>query len=317
MALRTLLLASGLAACCAMTVYNPPNAGVALDAVEKALGNIINSPHLSKEQLAQAKKVATDVEKTVEYLATPEGVKLSKEARAIQVTASIKELQGLQSDWMKAAGASRKTDLLKKLKDKQAELAKDKKMLKVINLEKALAEKKLALQKLIDMKQNEKSQKQQKEAAKEAEAQQEMVANVLKVAKTLKDAKPSAAKPVDAEKLKSALNYLEGRIKTVGDSIAKLDAADKKHEDELKITVDRKMPVQDAADPLAKSQGIIKMLMKKEHRQYEKARAGLNNELNELRQGVASIKKGDVSGLTKVMGHMQSEMQAKSHKFLY
>jgi len=315
MALRTLLLASSIAACCSLTVYNPPNAGVALDAVEKALGNIINSPHLSKEQLTQAKKVATDVEKTVEYLATPEGMKLSKAARGAKVTASIAELQGLQTEWMKAAGSSHKSDLMKQLMDKKAELAKDQKMLKVINLEKALAEKKLALQKLIDMKQGEKSKKEQQDAAKEAEAQQEMVANVLKVAKTLK-----GAKPAESDQLKSALTYLDGRIKTVKDSIAKLDAEDKKHEDELKETVDKKMPVKDASDPLAKSQGIIKMLMKKEHRQYEKARAGLNNELKELNQAVASIKKGDVSGLTKVMGHMQSEMkslQAKSHKFLY
>ena len=39
------------------------------------------------------------------------------------------------------------------LQDKQAMLAKEEKMLKVINLEKKLAEKKLALEKLVEMKQ--------------------------------------------------------------------------------------------------------------------------------------------------------------------
>jgi len=316
MFMRVLLLASGLAACSSVAVYNPPNAGVMLDTLEKALSNIINSPHLSKEMMGKAKKVSADVEETVAYLETVDGKKLSKEARGAKVTAAIKELQGLQEDFQTAAVSSR-SDLLKKLKAKQEELVKDQKMLKVINLEKALAEKKLALQKLIDMKQNEKSARAQKEAEEEAAAQQEEVANVLNVAKTLKDVKPSAAKPADAEKLKSALKFLDGRIHTVSDSVAKLDAEDKKHEDDLRSTVNEKMPVKDASDPLAKSQGILKMLMKKEHRNYEKARAGLQNELNELHQAVTSINKGDAAGLTKVMSHMQGEMKAKSHKFLY
>jgi len=319
MFLRVLLLTSGIAACSSLSVYNPPNAGVMLDALEKALSNIINSPHLSKEMMGKAKQVSADVEKTVAYLESVEGKKLSQEARGAKVTAAIKELQGLQEDFQTSAVSSR-SDLMKKLKAKQEELVKDQKMLKVINLEKALAEKKLALQKLIDMKQNEKSAKAQKEAEKEAAAQQEMVANVLNVAKTLKDVKPSAEKPADAEKLKSALKFLEGRTQTVSDSIAKLDAEDKKHQDDLKATVNEKMPVKDASDPLAKSQGILKMLMKKEHRNYVKARAGLQNELNELHQAVTSINKGDSVGLTKVMSHMQGQMkslEAKSKKFLY
>jgi len=283
------------------------------------LGSIINSPHLSKEMMGKAKKVSADVEKTVAYLETVEGKKLSEEARGAKVTAAIKELQGLQDEF-EAAAVSSKADLLKKLKAKQEELVKDQKMLKVMNLEKALAEKKLALQKLIDMKRNEKSAQAQKEAEKQAAAQQEMVANVLNVAKTLKEVKPSAAKPADAEKLKGALKFLEGRVHTVSDSVAKLDAEEKKREDEMKATINQKMPVKDANDPLAKSQGILKILMKKEHRNYEKARAGLENELTELNQAVTSINKGDAAGLTKVMTHMQGQMkslQAKSKKFLY
>jgi len=324
MSLRALLLISGIVACRSVAVYDPPNAGVMLDALEKALGNIISSPHLGKDQLVQAKKVSSDVETVVKELESAEGKKLSKEARASKVTAAIKELQNMQEDWQKKADAvinTRKSDLMKQLEAKKAELVKDQKMLKVINLEKALAEKKLALQKLIDMKQNEKSEKARQEAEKEAAAQQEMVANVLKVAKTLKDAKPSAAtKPADAEKLKGALTYLEGREKSVSDKLAKLDAGEKKQQDELKATVEKKLPVKDGNDPMAKSQGILKMLAKKEHRQFLKNRAGLQNELNELHEAVTSIQKGDASGLTKVMSHMQGEMkslQAKSHKFLY
>lgn len=317
---RALVFASGLVASSAATVYNPPNAGVALDALEKALSNVINSPHLSKAQLVQAKKVSADIEKTVSELETAEGKKLSKEARGAKVSAAIKELQGMQADWQKAADAKiadRKADLMKKLKEKQAELIKDQKMLKVINLEKALAEKKLALQKLIEQKQNKANDKARQEAEKEAAAQLEQVSNILKIAKDMK-AKP--AKAEDAKKVKDAATYLETRAHAVSDSLAKMDAEEKKREDEVKSAVSKKMPVQDQNDALAKSQDILKMLLKKEHRAYEKSRAGLANQLKELHEAAQSLKKGDAEGLAKVMSHMQSEMktaQAKSHKFLY
>jgi len=324
MSLRVVLLASIVAAVSAVTVYNPPNAGVALDAVEKALANIVKSPHLTKLQLDQAKKVAANVEKTVEELESPNGQKLSKEARSAKVTASIKELQDLQANWQKAAAstiADQKASLMKQLQAKEAELKKDQKMLKVINLEKALAEKKLALQKLIDMK-NEKAKEAsaQQDLQKQAAAQKEMVANLASAAKSMKDTKSSDAKAAVGDKLKTVLAYLEGRVHDVNDKLAKLDAAEKKHEAEVNELVGKKAPVQDGKDPLAKGQGILKMLLKKEQRQYKKAKAPLQNELRQLNDAVASIKKGDVSGLTKVMTQMQGEMKsldAKSHKFLY
>lgn len=302
MSLRVVLITALCALCSALTVYNPPNAGVALDTIEKALDKIINSPHLTKTQLAEAKKVSANVEKTVAELESPEGMKLSKEARASKVTASIKELQQLQTKWQKLNIVD-KADLLKKLKAKEEELAKDKKMLKVINLEKALAEKKLALQKLVEM-------KSAGEAQKQAAAKQEMVAKVLNVAKTLKDGK-------SGDQIKTVLTYLEGRQHDVTASLAKVDAAEKKHDAELSSLVRNKAPVQDSKDPLAKGQGLIKMLLKQEHRKFQKERVTFQSELKELHQAITSIKKGDVAGLTKVMAHMQGDMDAKSHKFLY
>lgn len=308
--MRVVLLTSIVAACSGVTLYNPPNAGVALDAVEKALANIVSSPHLTKTQLLQAKKVAADVEKTVEELESAAGKKLSQAQRGAKVTASIKELQDLQENWQKTAQAtidSKKADLEKQLKDKEAELAKDQKMLKVINLEKKLAEKKLALQKLIDMK----NAKQSAAAAeKEAAAKQAEVEKVVNAAKSLKDAKS----------LKTVTSYLDGRVKDLTATLAKLDASEKKREGEIKALVSVKAPVKDEKDPLAKGQGVLKMLLKKEHRQFEKNRAALLAELKEMHQAQESIKKGDVAGLTKVMTQMQGEMknlEAKSHKFLY
>jgi hypothetical protein len=322
MALRAVLMTSIVAVCSAVAVYNPPNAGNALDAIERALTQIVSSPHLTKTQLSSAKKVAADVEKTVTELESPKGKMLSKEAKAAKVTASIKELQDLQADWQKAASqkvSDRKAELMKELQAKEAELAKDKKMLKVINLEKQLAEKKLALQKLVDMK-NEQAAAQATE--KQEAAQQEMVANLLKAAQSLQAPKGAAKQATDnkATKLRGVQTYLEGRMHNVTDSIAKLDANEKKKEAELKSAVAAQVPANGKTDAIAKGQGLLKVLLKKEHRNYQKTRATLKSEEHELAEAVTSIKKGDGAGLAKVMNHMQGEMkslQAKSHKFLY
>merc|ERR1719327_1045319 len=106
----------------------------------------------------------------------------------------------------------------------------------------------------------------------------------------------------------------------VTDSLKKLDDAEKKREAELTEAVAQKAPVKDGGDAIAKGRSLLHILMKKEHRNFEKTRATLKSELNELSEAVKSIQKGDGAGLAKVMGHMQGEMkalQAKSHKFLY
>jgi len=298
-------------------VYSPPQATKALDDVEKALAQITHLPHLTKAQLSDAKKVSADVEKSIAELESPAGQKLSKEARNAKVTASVKELENLQTTWSKSADvaiADRKAALEKELKDKEAELEKDTKMMKVLTLEKKLAEKKLKLQNMIDAKNTEQAKRQ---AAKEAAEQQAMVSTVMDLAKNMKTAKD---KTVVADKLKPVMSYLESRKKTVSDSLAKIDAEEKKSEAEINALTSTKIPVKDGKDPLAKSQGMLNMLAKQEHRAYLKARAPLQSELKELSEAVDGIKKGDVAAISKVMGHMQNEMkslQAKSQKFLY
>jgi len=298
-------------------VYSPPQAAKALDDVEKALAQITHLPHLTKAQLSDAKKVSADVEKSIAELESPAGQKLSKEARNAKVTASVIELESLQTTWSKSADvaiADRKAALEKELKDKEAELEKDTKMMKVLTLEKKLAEKKLKLQNMIDAKNAEQAKRQ---AAKEAAEQQAMVSTVMDLAKNMKTAKDKTAV---ADKLKPVMSYLESRKKTVSDSLAKIDAEEKKSEAEINALTSTKIPVKDGKDPLAKSQGMLNMLAKQEHRAYLKARAPLQSELKELSEAVDGVKKGDVAALSKVMGHMQNEMkslQAKSQKFLY
>jgi hypothetical protein len=305
-------------------------AGNALDSIEAALTAVVNNKHLSAAQLKSAKTVAASVEATVTELESAKGKQLSKEARAAKVTAAIKELQDLQDEWQKAATqavSQKKADLMKQLASKEAELAKEQKMLKVINLEKALAEKKLALEKLVEMKNARERDGAQQQAQKEAAERQEMVSNVLNMAKSLQAAqgKPvstahAAAKVTDGKPamLKTVLAHLESRMNNVTASLEKIDAAEKKHEAELKDAM--KAPKNGTTDAIGKGASLLKILLKKEHRQFDKSRAALKTEYKELHEAVTSIKKGDVAGLTKVMAHMQGEMkalEAKSHNFLY
>lgn len=330
MALRLVAVACLAVVSSSMTVYDPPEAGPALDAVEKALASIVGNPHLPASMMAAAKKAVANVEDTVHFLETAKGKALTKEARGAKVMSAIKELQDLQSTWSKAAEsqvADKRADLEKQLKEKQAALAKDMKMMKVLNLEKALAEKKLALQNLIEKKAND---AKGKEDAKAIAAREEMISNVLKMAKDIQSSKTKDATMTHAVKdvaktnpklLATVNTYLEGRMKTLSESMATIDASQKKREAEITATLGAAAPGDKAnAEELKKSKAILTMLMNKEARNNKKLKAGLQSEYTELHHAVESIKKGDVAGLSKVMTHMQSEMknlQAKSHKFLY
>merc|ERR1740117_1973718 len=280
--------------------------------------------------MAEAKKAVANVEDTVHYLETKEGKALSKAERGAKVMSAIKQLQDLQSSWQKASTnsiADRKASLMKQLKDKEAELVKDKKMMKVQNLEKALAEKKLALQKLIEQKQNAAASKESEKATKE---QDDMVANVLEMEKTLATTKGVSSKMSDAVKkatenkpklLATVSTYINGRMAILSANMKQIDDAQKKREAEIKATLGgdaagaAKTPAE--KEEMKKSEAILTMLMKKEARNGKKMRAGIQSEYNELASAVTSIKTGDVKKLSEVMQHMQTAMKAKSQKFLY
>jgi len=330
MALRAVLFACLAVASTSVTVYDPPEAGPALDAVEKALASIVSNPHLPKAMMAEAKKAVANVEDTVHFLESKEGKALSKAERGAKVMSAIKQLQDLQSSWQKASTVSiadRKAALMKQLKDKEAELVKDKKMMKVLNLEKALAEKKLALQKLIEQKQNAAATK---ESEKETKEQDDMVANVLFMERTLASAKGASAKMSDAVKkatedkpklLATVSTYINGRMAILSSNMKQIDDAQKKREAEIKATLGGDAAgaakTKEEKEEMKKSQAILTMLMKKEARNAKKMRAGLQSEYNELSSAAAEIKKGDLQKLAEVMQHMQGEKKAKSGKFLY
>merc|ERR1719424_1547502 len=279
--------------------------------------------------MAEAKKAVANVEDTVHFLETKEGKALSKAERGAKVMSAIKQLQDLQSSWQKASTnsiADRKASLMKQLKDKEAELVKDKKMMKVLNLEKTLAEKKLALQKLIEQKQN----------AAATKEQDDMVANVLDMEKTLMTEQHVGTKTGASVKMSDAVKkatankpkllatvstFINGRMAILAANMKTIDEAQKKREAEIKATLGgdaagaAKTPAE--KEEMKKSEAILTMLMKKEARNGKKMRAGLQSEYNELSSAAAEIKKGDLQKLSEVMQHMQTEKKAGSKKFLY
>jgi len=324
MSLRVVSFSFLVALASAATLHNPP-----LDALEAALKKIVNNPHLTAAQLKSAKSVSVSVEKTVAELESAKGQLLSKEAQGAKVTSAIKELQGLEDQLQKAAtqvASEKKTDLMKKLANEEEELAKEQKKLKVINLEKKLAEKKLVLEKLVETKNVQAQAGAKQEAQKEAAAQQKMVADVLGVAKNVQSAQGksssmthAAAKVAGgkAAMLKVVLVHLEDRMHNVTATLAKLDSAEKNAA--IKSAAFLKAPVNSSSAAVVKAQSMLHMLTKKQHRQFEKTRAPLKSEYKELSEAVVSIRKGDIAGLTKVMAHMQDEIKStgKSSKFLY
>merc|ERR1740138_82053 len=143
--------------------------------------------------MSAAKKAVANVENTVHFLESADGKALTQEARGAKVMGAVKQLQDLQTEWQNASvakSAGKMAELKKELEEKQAVLAKDMKMMKVLNLQKALAEKKLKLQKLIEAKQE---QQAHKEDAKAVAAREEMIANVLKLAKSVQSSKGEKA----------------------------------------------------------------------------------------------------------------------------
>merc|ERR1719181_2006675 len=109
-------------------------------------------------------------------------------------------------------------------------------MMKVLNLEKALAEKKLALENLIEAKQ---AKDAHQEDAKAIAAKEEMIANVLKMAKDMQYSKNANASMTHAVKnvaegkpklLATVTSYLDGRMKTLSGNMAEIDAAQKKRQ---------------------------------------------------------------------------------------
>eukprot|EP00747_Dinoflagellata_sp_TGD_P162630 gnl/TRDRNA2_/TRDRNA2_180445_c0_seq1.p1 gnl/TRDRNA2_/TRDRNA2_180445_c0~~gnl/TRDRNA2_/TRDRNA2_180445_c0_seq1.p1 ORF type:complete len:392 (-),score=165.22 gnl/TRDRNA2_/TRDRNA2_180445_c0_seq1:164-1339(-) len=147
-------------------------------------------------------------------------------------------------------------------------------------------------------------------------SQAKNVSKVTKVAKAI-----NASHATQPAALQAITEQLEVQVKAVTDQLAKMDYAEKKMMAGIERMVKQKLPAKSGDKAaIAKSQGVFKMLKKKEQRKFEKARAMKKAELDELKTAIASIKKGDVKALERIMLKMQGEakmLKANSKSFLH
>jgi len=331
MAPRVTLLLAVLTACHADDEWGPVNGVRELDAVEKALHKIVDSPLLTRAQLAAATHVVDDVEHVV--AAVQSSNNLTKQARRQQLAGAIKELQGLQNQWSLAASGNQTAmeEKMQKLRGelaiKQALLNKTEGLLKLASLEKELAEKKLQLQGLMESKAKAEALHEEE---KKQEAQQEAVVVKLVASAQVMASSSSALKvkgssmaksnPVLPGPLKAILAELEQSARNISMSIEHSDTEEKKREAQADSMIKAHGLATSKANATLRGQSILKLVAQRASHQYKKTRAVKVAQLAELKEGIRSIENGDVVTLRKLMSKMQQEvksLQGKSHSFLY
>jgi hypothetical protein len=299
--LRVALLCAVAAA---ESTWGPADSVHALDGVIVAVDKIVHLPHLSAKQLEEAKKMAADVKENVDAV---ESGKLSKKDADARVAKSMKELSDFGAELSAVISKAsapvnveqRMAELKEELAKKKAELQKVEQMMTVMKLKKELAEKQLALDKLLASKA--KAQQGQTSDADEAKTIGEIVNDVEAGSKTAMAA------------VKAQEKIVEGRI-------SRLDAEEKKSEAMIEDTLKTQLGPASAKDALVKGQALIKSLAKREKRKFAKARAQDKVELDGLKTLESSLEKGDKASVKQALQQVEQQskaLQAKSGKFLY
>jgi hypothetical protein len=278
-----------------------------VDMVSHALDTIMKQPHLTKDQLASVQKVAALVKQN---LAIVESQKLRGDARKQKVGEAITALTNLELEWQKnAAQAKAKHDAMEKAEDehikelqrelaeKQGLMAKDEDEIKVLNLEKELAEKKLKLDTLL-MKKDEAASK--KALEEERKARTDLFEKIGAVVQS----NSSSTK-------KEALDMLHDRVTRLNEAVTKIDEAEK--EGMHKIDAMKN-------DKDAKLTKMLLRLKKEEHRKFAKSKAIKAQELGDLNKAIQSIEKGDKHATQETLNKMKRDakrLDATSGNFLH
>lgn len=279
-----------------------------LDAVDGALKNILKL-HLAPEVRKKAEKVTEDVHMDI---AAQTDKSLTADAKHKKVGEALEEMKELAGELSKpiaepdnlVALDKKMAGLKKELAEKQALMAKDESEIKLFTLQKELAEKKLQLAKLVEMKMN--SANGKAADSQDAKAHKEIVAKLETLAKDLAAAKTKSGDKEETSVL-ADVQKREGEVKA---SVDKLDAADKKDAASLDSMSKASIPTLGKGDALERGQRLIKMLRKKEHRQYKQVRAVKKAELAELQAAIQSIKKGDTKALQQTVQKMENELKS-------
>lgn len=282
--------------------------------------------NLSPEKHKKVQETADKVRKDLEPVTSNKT--LSNAERRAKVGAAIKEIGGLSQiltpadqpknvEAMKAKLLAMKQELAKKT----AKLSEEQKELKLDVLKKELVEKKLQLHKLLNKKRDAAKSVASEDDMKEQSA---VVAKLVDMAKAMSEAKKDGkaeAKPAGKPAALAAIeSTLQKRTVALKEDIAKIDAQEKKTVGDMDAVASKNIPHLNKDDALAKGQVLLDSLKKEEHRKFEKARALKRSELAELQEAIASIDKGDVKALTKILSKMKHEtksLDARSGRFLH
>eukprot|EP00747_Dinoflagellata_sp_TGD_P165461 gnl/TRDRNA2_/TRDRNA2_186758_c0_seq1.p1 gnl/TRDRNA2_/TRDRNA2_186758_c0~~gnl/TRDRNA2_/TRDRNA2_186758_c0_seq1.p1 ORF type:complete len:330 (+),score=120.45 gnl/TRDRNA2_/TRDRNA2_186758_c0_seq1:61-1050(+) len=293
-------------------VWGKPDLAV----INTALASVLKQKHLSPNQRKMAEHVAASVKRDVEDLVSD--TSLTEEQKRSKVKDALKEIGDLQDVLEKlpkpsnhtAALQSRLDVMEKELAKKKSELAREEDEIKLLNLEKQLDEKKMQLMHLEEQK--EKYDAREKLTAKKAVAKdvkhKAMTAKLASMAKSLAaststHAVKGVAKTAKKSKIAAISAMLERRAGELKASISSMDAAYKKIAAKI-----------DTMSKKSSKPQVLKMLLKKEHREYAKARAVQASELSEITAGLQGIKNGDVKALDRIIARMKGEMQTdKAH----
>lgn len=308
--LPALLLACAHAVVLDDGTWGPSDSVHALDAVITAIDKVTHNPKLSPAMLAKAKHAADDIKGDIEAV---EGGNLTKKQAHERVGAAIKELTALEEDLAKEP-ADRMAVLKKQLAEKQAQLAKDNNMMKMLRLKKSLVEKKLMLQKLLA----------QKVAAEDGrKADEEEVAKISATVKQVLNMTQGLGGASQAKKnatLKTVLGTVRAREQEVSDQLARADAKQNQTLASLGAAMKQKAPTRGKDDAITKGQSLLKLLKGQARRKFAKARALKQIELKELKDVEAQAEKKDIVGLQRALTKLQQEgraVQTKSGNFLH
>jgi len=322
-----------------------------LASVEASLKEVVSNPRLAPKQLASAKKVVADIDAALDEV---EAGKLDAEGRKKKVAFAIQKLQGLQQELTHGAGTSKEAELERKIAEKKALLKKAEGELKITDLEKKLLEKKVQLQNLVAAKSAAEGEEKQR---KEGEAEHEQVSKLIAAAKSLaavRKAMPaeenataqsvpsagsteqSTAAKTDAPKhsgpgnaaqkmasstdMKAILAQLQVKVKTQTAGLAKFDSDFQQRMAELKRAILASKKANYKKGRMLGSSDMLESALNRQSRMHLKARAFRVAEINDLRNGIQSIEKGDVVALSSLLGKMQKEsksMQAQGQDFLH
>jgi len=296
-------------------MWGPSDSVKAFGAIEAALKKVIALP-MSTEESAKAHKVADDVRQTIAVVES--STNMTKAQKNEKVAKIMSEMKDLAMDLKKAKLAQpsdeSKIEHLKELKaelaKKKEELQKDEAMIKLYSLQKELAEKKLALQKLIEKKNQKESSKEA--SAQDAKAESELVGKLMKMTGALAnvtDKKADLPAP-----LKAALSEVKAFSKKESDELAKMEKSNKQMMATLDAQMKMSVPTMGKDDALAKGQQMMRRLKKEEHRKFMKEQVQKKAQLSELKTIETSIEQHDAKKLTDVLQKMQHEAKAEAAK---